>query len=282
MSDPLLIFKISLIFLGSLFLVFSLPPIRSITKDLPKGVLRLKWNILSILILFFFGGYIVYAFDYWRNNTYGESINFVVPLIFFFGGIFVLLVGRLASQTAMNMREIALLQHESNTDSLMNINNRRYFDKKIMEEVSVSSRYSLPLSLLFLDIDYFKNINDTYGHVIGDGVLKNLAENIKDVARDSDIIARYGGEEIAIIATNTSIENAAILAERIRKIVEDYRLNLPCASREEIRITISIGVSHLDIPNITTSEELILEADKALYRAKNDGRNRVVISRGVS
>lgn len=278
MSNTYIIFKAALCILGSLFLLFSIAPIRRITKKLPKGSLRLKWNILILLILFFTTGYLFYAYYPCIKNNRNDPIEIVVPLIFFFGGIFVLLVGRLASQTAMDMQEIALLQHECNTDLLMKINNRRYFSKRIKEEVSNSLRYSLPLSLLLIDIDYFKNINDSYGHLAGDHVLKDLANHLKHVARESDIIARYGGDEIAIIAPNTNKENAFTLAERLRKIVEESSISLPCADGKDLNITISTGVSILEDQNFKTSKELILETDKSLYQAKEQGRNRVIIS----
>ena len=278
MSDITIIINTIFIISGSIFLILSLPPIRTITKELSTGKLKLKWNILSVLVVFFFIGYLYFAFDYVKNSNNSESIDHIVPLIFFLGGVFVFLVGSLASQTAINMKEIATLQHECNTDSLMQINNRRYFDKKIEDEVNISSRYSLPLSLLMLDIDFFKNINDTYGHVVGDSVLREIAEIIKCVARDSDIIARYGGEEIAIIATNTNYENATVLAERLRKIIEQSTFKQCCANEEDFRISISIGISYLHPQKNTSSKELVVEADKALYKAKDSGRNRVVLA----
>lgn len=136
-------------------------------------------------------------------------------------------------------------------------------------------RYGLSLSLIFLDIDRFKEVNDTYGHMVGDEVLRNLAKAIKNIARESDIICRYGGEEIAIIAPNTSLENAIILANRLRETIKKSTMALSCATQEEIKITISLGVSSID-SEVTCKDTLIKKADESLYEAKQSGRDKVV------
>lgn len=272
------LFKIALISFGSIFLVLSLFPIRNVANQFPKGQLKLKWNLLSVLVLIFIAGYILYAYDFRLNYTNSDSIDLIVPIIFSFGGIFVFLVGGLASQTAKNLQTIELLEYESTTDSLMAINNRRYFDKRIIEEISVSLRYGRPLSLLLIDVDNFKNVNDTYGHIAGDDVLKALAVTMKETARESDILARYGGEEIVMIAPDTSKDHAAILAERIRALIEKSSFPIPFHPQKNLKITISIGVSVLDSENAIHPEEFIEEADKALYKAKQEGRNRVIIT----
>ena len=193
------------------------------------------------------------------------------------GGVFVYLVGQLALKTMSDIRKIAILQYESITDSLTGLKNRRYFDQRLYEEIAHSRRYRLPLSLLLIDVDHFKVVNDTYGHQIGDEVLKNLSKVILEMVRDSDIVARYGGEEIAIITPNTEKAEAILLAERLRNIVQKSTLASIDATQEVVQITISIGVSTLNLV-VMDKDALVEEADKALYEAKKLGRNRVQIS----
>ena len=145
------------------------------------------------------------------------------------------------------------------------------------EEIAHSKRYRIPLSLLLIDVDHFKIVNDTYGHQIGDEVLKNLSKVILEMVRDSDIVARYGGEEIAIITPNTDTSEAVLLAERLRNLVQKSSLANVDATQEVVQITISIGVSSLNLV-VVDKDTLVEEADKALYEAKKLGRNRVQMS----
>ncbi len=130
---------------------------------------------------------------------------------------------------------------------------------------------------MLLDIDHFKRVNDTYGHQAGDRVLSYLGRLVLHAVREADIPTRYGGEELLIIAPNTTLASAAALAERLRQHVETHELVLSSESnaRQEIRITVSIGVASL-APGVANSRQLIGDADAALYRAKQEGRNRVV------
>lgn len=278
MHEVVVLSKVVLVLFGAILLFFSLFPIRNVASQLKNGSLKMKWDILSSLIVFFIFSYVFYAYDYWITNDINDANSFIVPIILFFGGVLVLLVGNLAAQTTKDIRKIAILQHESITDSLMGIKNRRYFDKRLEEEVKTSLRYKLPLSLSLIDIDNFKCVNDTYGHLVGDDVLKELAKDIKNIARESDIIARYGGEEIVIITPNTDKENASVLLERLRSVVEKSDIAILCASQEVVKITISVGIASLNGGRIKTAEELVLAADKALYKAKEDGKNRVIVA----
>ena len=150
------------------------------------------------------------------------------------------------------------------------LNNRSYGEKILTEYYSDTRYNNIPLSLIFLDIDYFKNINDKYGHNTGDRMLKSISEMLKKSFRTSDHIIRWGGEEFIILLNKCSLELAVDLAERIRKNVEDY-------SDDEVgKITISLGVATLQ-PN-ETIHELISRADSALYQSKRNGRNQVTIS----
>jgi len=165
----------------------------------------------------------------------------------------------------------------------MGIHNRRYFDRRLDEEVSRASRYGLPLSILLLDIDHFKKVNDVFGHQVGDAVLSNLGQLIMEIVRKPDIVARYGGEEIVVITANTSSSNAMILAERLRKKVETSVMAPSDEKKEQpaVRVTVSIGVAALSRENID-GQALVESADKALYLAKQEGRNRVVVDNSLN
>lgn len=164
------------------------------------------------------------------------------------------------------------------TDSLTGVNNRRFFDQRLGEEVARAQRSGEPLACLFLDIDHFKRINDQYGHRIGDRVLSEVAGLIRDQLRSTDVLGRYGGEEFSALLVNAKKEKALEIAERIRSIIEAQPF--PQEDNDSLSVTISIGVSSLQVrageglENI--AEELVDRADQALYLAKNAGRNRVV------
>lgn len=155
------------------------------------------------------------------------------------------------------------------TDELTNLYNKRYFNISIEDEIKKSLLEAKPLSMILIDVDHFKDINDSYGHLVGDIVLKEVGEVIRRSSRVTDISFRYGGEEFVMLLPNTNIENAQVAAERVRKNMEriDFsRFNL------DIKVTVSLGLS--DCPDdATDSEQLIRTADLALYAAKSAGRN---------
>jgi diguanylate cyclase (GGDEF)-like protein len=169
------------------------------------------------------------------------------------------------------MREEAVLL--SYIDDLTGIYNHRFFIEQLTLEVERQKRYSTPLSLLMIDIDYFKHYNDTNGHLAGDEALRNIAMLIQQGVRQTDIVARYGGEEFSAILINSEKEDAKKIAERVREIVAETRF-----PNENFQpngdLTVSIGVGTFS-PSISTLTDLIREADNALYRAKGAGRNRV-------
>lgn len=162
------------------------------------------------------------------------------------------------------------------TDELTRLYNHRYFLQQLTNEINRAKRYNRPLSLLMLDIDHFKDYNDTYGHLKGNEILKDLAGMIKELSREVDIPARYGGEEFTIIMPETNRRRGRILAERLRKMISDH----PFQHREKQpggRITVSVGLATYP-DNAATPFALIEATDKALYEAKRGGRNRVCIS----
>ena len=163
------------------------------------------------------------------------------------------------------------------TDELTGLSNRRYYQERIAMELSRANRYGSPLSLLVIDIDHFKSINDTLGHAAGDRVLKELAHRIAKHVRLSDLVVRYGGDELVVLLADTEQESAAIVAELIRKVTCEKPVD---AGGELVTVTISVGVATFPSPSVKSGGELFKEADRALYLAKEGGRNRVVTADG--
>jgi diguanylate cyclase (GGDEF)-like protein len=163
------------------------------------------------------------------------------------------------------------LYKQATLDPLTRIFNRKHFNQEIESEYSRARRYGRPLSMLMMDLDHFKKVNDTYGHPAGDYVLKQTANLVKDSLRAQDIFARFGGEEFALLLPETTNDNAFALGEKIRGRIQQstYEYNA-----KKIPVTLSIGVATLKT-NHANWEDLVGEADRNLYSAKNAGRNRV-------
>ncbi len=182
-------------------------------------------------------------------------------------------LGNQASTSIANARFHAEIERLAITDGLTGIFNHRHLQERLSQEFSRLERFSEPLSILILDIDHFKEINDTYGHPVGDSVLKVVVDVIKKTIRNIDIPARYGGEEFAIILLGTGAHGALNIAERLRKAVMNRTFS---AENQTFKVTVSIGISTR--PNDgKRKEEIIEKADKALYHAKRTGRNRSVL-----
>lgn len=167
-------------------------------------------------------------------------------------------------------------------DALTGMDNRRQLDKRLMQEASIVLRTKRPLSVLMIDIDHFKMINDTHGHSVGDFVLKEIGKIIKITARDYDIVGRYGGEEFVVLLPDTTIEGAKILAERLRMNVEEASFNIGkylSSKADLIKLTLSIGIATFDVSTTSYKNpaDVYEEADIALYKAKQEGRNRVIL-----
>jgi two-component system cell cycle response regulator len=186
----------------------------------------------------------------------------------------------ISSDTLFNFaygKEADLIFHDvmrqmANYDAVTGVNNKHMFEKRFGEEFSFASRNKLPLSLLMIDIDFFKKVNDTYGHMAGDYVLKGVATRIGRALRDEDILARYGGEEFTVVLRGIDKDGATHTAERIRKLVEATPFSF---EKQSIPATISIGVATLSAGEFASKEEMLAHADVCLYKSKEGGRNRV-------
>ena len=177
------------------------------------------------------------------------------------------------------------LEEQSITDSLTGLKNRRFFDERLHEEFRRAQRYGDYLSLIMIDLDHFKQVNDRFGHPAGDVVLREAAALIRASIRDPDICARYGGEEFAVILPKTHMSGALAVAERIWRELgsKEYVLGAGAARRttrappRPVQITASIGIAFYPSKDITTGELLLRFADQALYQAKRAGRNTICL-----
>lgn len=166
------------------------------------------------------------------------------------------------------LRELAI------TDSLTGTFNRRYFFELATQELAKARRYNESLSAIMLDLDYFKRVNDQYGHIVGDRVLQAAAQSIRENIRAADVLGRYGGEEFAILLPNTPLPGAREIAERVCKVIAGREVR---AGEALIRFTASLGVTHVGDATKINVEGLFDRADQALYAAKQSGRNRVAV-----
>ena len=160
-------------------------------------------------------------------------------------------------------------------DTLTSLYNRRFFEERLGIETQKSFYGGTPLSLVMVDIDHFKKVNDTFGHLEGDKVLCKIASLLKDSVRKKDTVARYGGEEFVLILPGAGLEESAMIAERIRRLVENTPMQI--IGQAQINLTVSLGISNFPIHRPNSKEELVNMADQALYEAKEEGRNRVCI-----
>ena len=162
------------------------------------------------------------------------------------------------------------IQRLSIYDSLLDVYNRRYFMSRFSEEFQRANKFKLNLSFLMVDIDHFKNVNDTYGHLVGDVALRNVARLIKESVREIDCVARFGGEEFAVILLDTDKNGAIMVAERICSKIRNKKIK---AFDERLMVTVSVGIA--SFPQNTIYSDVLMEvADKALYKAKVSGRNK--------
>jgi two-component system, cell cycle response regulator len=164
------------------------------------------------------------------------------------------------------------LEHQSQVDSLTGLFNRRALEKKFQEEFERAKRYGSPLSALIFDIDNFKAINDTYGHLSGDAALVKIAETLREITRQSDFSARYGGEEFVMILPETDHESALLVAGKIHGTIRSLSFG---TTHQPFTLTVSIGVGSTSVRAYAAWRELLDDADRALYLAKNAGKDRV-------
>lgn len=183
------------------------------------------------------------------------------------------MISKVVTSAMNNIEMFQKMEELSNVDGLTGLYNRRCFNNMIERKISETSRIKTQLSMIMLDIDFFKKVNDTYGHKAGDDVIRFIAKTIKKSIRKVDFAARYGGEEFVVLLNSTSIDDAFKIAEKIRNVVRDATVN---ADGSPLNITISMGVSSFPEPS-DSAEKLIKNADRALYYSKEHGRDQVSV-----
>ena len=268
-----------LVVVGIALQILAAFTIRRLIWSLPSGRVRARWRFLLGFVVVFVAGYLTYLLLF--HGRHHEASDLIVPGMFFFGACFVLLVARLSLGTARDLLRMQQLEGEAITDELTGLHNRRSFNRVWKAELARAQRHRLPVSVLLLDIDHFKSINDACGHKTGDDVLAAIGRLLMQTVRASDVTARYGGEEFAVIAPHTPPEAAQGLAEKLRRTVELHAYKSLGERNPERKVTVSIGVA--GCANAADGCEGMFErADQALYAAKHAGRNRVMVFQAES
>jgi len=208
----------------------------------------------------------------WTIHTWYSYLETYVLII---AGLFVSVIILLVVQDNVDLRRVkAVFEEMANIDPVTGIYNRRYMDEKLRHTINSLSRSNGTLSLLMIDVDLFKNYNDTYGHSRGDGCLKTIAEVLKgSLLRVDDFVARYGGEEFVVVLPNTDENGARMIADRLLESIRSYNITHE-ASNVASYITISIGVTTGVVEHTYSGDDYIKRADKALYISKENGRDR--------
>ncbi|WP_233137961.1 GGDEF domain-containing protein [Agrobacterium vaccinii] len=258
-----------MVLIGIGLLAGSLEPISAILRLHGKGPLHRSWQFLRGLIVVFIAGYTLFMIAQFTRPH--ELSNIIASSILMMGGAFVVLVSHLSASTTSEVMRVAKLEADVVRDPLTGAFNRRFMDATLPIAMATARRTQRPLSAILVDLDHFKGINDTYGHPIGDLVLKQLSGLIIEGVRACDLLVRYGGEEFLVISPETCLEAATALGERVRQLIAAGTVVLP--DGRIIRTTASIGVASLSMND--DEDDLLTRADQALYSAKTNGRNQV-------
>jgi diguanylate cyclase (GGDEF)-like protein len=183
-------------------------------------------------------------------------------------------IGYQMAATLKHFQRFSSVKNMAIYDTLTGLYNRRYFEERLGVEAQKSFYSGTPISLVMVDIDFFKKVNDTFGHTEGDQVLCKISSLLKTSVRKKDTVARYGGEEFILILPEAALEQSFVIAERIRQLVENTLFEV---GKAQINLTLSMGISNFPSHRAKSKEELIKMADQALYDAKREGRNKVCI-----
>ena len=252
---------------GVCFLIASLVPVFRLLQITRSRSLRRAWIWLGIMIVGFIVGYLT-VLSLLPRDTNRMLVKLICGVLVM-GGVFVLSVSILALRTAMDVARLVHLEQEVVIDPLTGVYNRRFFDEQFPREVALAGRSGMNVSLLVIDLDHFKAVNDTHGHAAGDRVLSYVAALLSEGIRKSDMIVRYGGEEFVVIAPATDGQAAEMLADRLCRKVKEATVT--CPGGNKIGVTISVGFATAS--DFDTEESFFIRADDAVYEAKKAGRN---------
>lgn len=224
--------------------------------------------VFNLYALLFYMGMV--DFNYISSHGIGIGIAIEALILSYLVSYKFKIMEQEKEESRIKQMDLRLL---ATTDPMTKLYNRRYFAEVSENIITLSKRKKEQLSVIMIDIDEFKNVNDSYGHQVGDDVIITLADKLKESQRESDIICRYGGDEFVVLLCDSSLEETVDVAQKIRKLVESSIISLP--SSEDFKFTISMGVAQVDLDNETNVEAALKRADDALYEAKEQGRNRV-------
>jgi two-component system cell cycle response regulator len=266
--------------LGVGLLIGSLPAARRLVFELPEGRMRRQWTLLTATVLLGVLGNTAYLVAWWGSHL--SFPDLLVPLLFFASAAFAYLSTRLSLTTVVAIRRLSTLERKDLTEALTGMHSRQYLDGRMREELVRADRHGLAVSVLLLDLDDFNSINKDYGHAVGDKILTEVGRILSGSLRESDVLVRYSGEEMAVLATHTPPEAARGLAERLRHDIEvGARKALREAQGAKRAITVSIGVAGRPAGKSAARapEEIFNLAEEALEQAKKAGGNRVATAR---
>ena len=259
-------------------MVYSILLAARIIRRLPRGSFLKWWKLLMTLISGFAICYFVFTLAISQREP--DSLMQLVVAILFFGAVFVMLALQLFMHTFSRLEQSPGVTSISIFDEAAGTYNLRYFEIRLHEEFERARRYNCPLTLLLMEIDNLQKISNAYGRLISAKAFGAICKLLKESARTSDIIARYGGDQLIMLLPNTALYSARKAAEKYRAIIEEKELDVDdeehAAKSVHLNFTVSIGVSSLQ-NDIKRSSELMRRADIALYKAKDRGRNRVAI-----
>jgi len=235
-----------------------------------SNILQYSYLIILLALL----SWSMYSFYLWGSGTSLRKLTIEIVAMAICTLVAIINFFVAYSMAVLKEKEVKSLQNLVIVDELTTLYNKRYFLSKLHSEIVRARRYKHILAMIVIDIDHFKRCNDTYGHLCGDVILKNVATIIRDQIRVVDIACRFGGEEFAIICPETGIHEAKTIAERIRKCVEATKFTY---AKKNVAITITAGINQFDPLKPRSNMTLFHGADQALYYGKKSGRNRVVL-----
>lgn len=255
-------------------LLVALFPVRRLMKDLPDGLMRRAWVMLGGLLLVMIGAEILYAAGLTADLPLADEM--MIPVTLLVGSWYIMIVSQLSAGSIEDVQRTALLERETITDALTGLYNRRYLERVLCAEIERARRYDQPMCLAMIDADHFKKVNDEHGHQVGDQALQQLAKLVLSQTHINDTVARYGGEEIALVLPGAGLDEAVQFGERLRARIAAEPIVVDDGERtQRITLTVSVGVSQLSTTDGHRAERLIERVDRALYAAKNNGRDRV-------
>ncbi len=264
-----------LVVVGALVLVAAMVPLGAALARGTSDENRVRWKAVQRIILAYIVAFSTYLVVFWERHR--DWWDLVAPATMFVTALFIRTVVGAVSEGTLAAQEAPRPEpYQGVTDSLVGVYNRRYLEHRLAEEVARARRHAVPLSVLLFDIDHFRKVNQRWGREVGDRVLGYLGHLLLTGVRESDVVARYGGEELLVIAPATEADQAVVLADRLRGVIEAENLSFggEAGSEPDLQVTVSVGIGELQ-PDETEWQAMVERAEAAVVRAKLSGRNRV-------